>query len=67
MARFLQSSLDEADAPFVVDCAAIPENLLESTLFGHEKGRWQGQHIAGGTANKRRVVRCYWTKFQKCH
>ena len=43
MARYVHSRSNRARAPFIsVNCAAIPENLLESELFGHEKGAFTG-------------------------
>lgn len=43
IAKFIHNSSKRKDMPFVkINCAAIPENLLESELFGYEKGAFTG-------------------------
>ncbi len=43
VARAIQGSSERAGRPFItVNCGAIPENLVESILFGHEKGSFTG-------------------------
>ena len=43
LARFIHDKSNRSDAPFVaINCAAIPENMLEATLFGYEKGAFTG-------------------------
>ncbi|WP_370978924.1 sigma-54-dependent transcriptional regulator [Agaribacterium sp. ZY112] len=43
LARYIHEHSPRCDGPFVaVNCAAIPENMLEATLFGYEKGAYTG-------------------------
>ena len=45
MAQALQKSSKRADKPFIIiNCAALPAELVESLLFGHEKGAFTGAH-----------------------
>ncbi|HHL45305.1 MAG TPA: sigma-54-dependent Fis family transcriptional regulator [Gammaproteobacteria bacterium] len=47
LARYLHRHSPRVDQPFVaVNCAAIPENMLEATLFGYEKGAFTGAYQA---------------------
>ncbi len=56
VARALYQHSKRADKPFMaINCAAIPDNLLESELFGHEKGAFTG-------AERKHIGR-----FEQCH
>lgn len=45
LARYIHASSPRSEQPFVaINCAAIPESMLEATLFGHEKGAYTGAH-----------------------
>ena len=47
LARFIHNNSSRAKKPFVaINCAAIPENMLEATLFGYEKGAFTGAYKA---------------------
>ncbi|MFU8837553.1 MAG: sigma-54-dependent transcriptional regulator [Thiohalomonadaceae bacterium] len=47
LARFIHNRSTRAEGPFVaINCAAIPENMLEATLFGYEKGAFTGAYKA---------------------
>ena len=43
LARYIHQQSTRAKQPFIaINCAAIPDNMLEATLFGHEKGSFTG-------------------------
>ncbi len=68
IARAIQGTSARAGRPFVtVNCGAIPENLIESLLFGHEKGSFTGasdKHL--GKFRKPMAAPCFWTRSVNC-
>ncbi len=47
MAKYIHKHSSRSEHPFIaINCAAIPENMLEATLFGYEKGAYTGAHQA---------------------
>src|ERR1700761_1357457 len=47
LARFIHRCSPRSRQPFIaVNCAAIPENMLEAMLFGYERGAFTGAHAA---------------------
>jgi two-component system, response regulator FlrC len=47
LARYIHNASPRSQQPFIaVNCAAIPENMLEAMLFGHEKGAYTGAHTS---------------------
>ncbi|MGX9459975.1 sigma-54-dependent transcriptional regulator [Shewanella sp. A14] len=47
LARYIHQHSQRNDQPFIaINCAAIPENMLEATLFGYEKGAFTGAYQA---------------------
>jgi two-component system response regulator FlrC len=44
-AQYVHRNSNRADGPFIaINCAAIPDNMLEAVLFGYEKGAYTGAH-----------------------
>lgn len=76
IARALHGASDRSGKPFVaVNCGALPANLIESILFGHEKGAFTGAHDkhlgkfrrpTAAPCSSTRSANCRWTCRSSC-
>ena len=68
LAKFIHNQSNRRDKAFVaVNCAAIPENMLEAILFGHEKGAFTGASLPTKVFFVLLMgVHCFLMKFLRC-
>ena len=63
LARYIHDNSSRAEQTFVaINCAAIPENMLEATLFGYEKGPLPARYRAAPASSSRRRGPCCSTR-----
>ena len=69
LAKTIHKRSDRNAKPFVaLNCAAIPENMLEAILFGYEKEPLRERRaLERGNSSKQTGAPCYWTKSRRWH